>query len=142
RIANKVPVDTVLSYCRFNLLIGDMDHLLTPTAEGKHMGLINASPLHMGLLGETPIPAWHPAPQPVRNAAAQVRQLCRNHNLNPAQVALRYCLEHPYVATTLVGMVSAEQVRTNLQALDLQLEQALLDEIQTIVRPAKDVVWP
>jgi len=142
RIASTIPVDTFLSYCRFNLLIGDMDRLLTPTAEGKHMGLINASPLHMGLLGEAPIPAWHPAPQSVRHAAAQVRQLCRRHNLNPAHVALRYCLQHPYVATTLVGVTSAEQVRTNLQALDLQLEQTLLDEIEALVRPAKDIVWP
>ena len=56
RIAGTVPVDTVLSYCRFNLLIRDMDALLTPTAEARNMGLIIASPLHMGLLGEAPIP--------------------------------------------------------------------------------------
>lgn len=142
RLASAVPVDSVLSYCRFNLLIRDMDDLLTPTAKPRHMGLIIASPLHMGLLSDSPIPAWHPAPQPVRNAAARVRQLCRCYNLNPAQVALRYCVGHPYVATTLVGMVSAEQVRTNIEALDLKLEEGLLDEIERVVGPAKDVVWP
>ncbi|HYZ86225.1 MAG TPA: aldo/keto reductase [Bryobacteraceae bacterium] len=142
RIVGAVPVDTVLSYCRFNLFVRDMDDLLTPVVDANKIGLINASPLHMGLLGEGPIPAWHPAPQPVRDAAARVRQLCRDRNLNPAQVGLRYCLNHPYVATTLVGMSSPEQVRTNVEALDLRLEETLLHELQRTVGSAKNVVWP
>src|SRR3954471_5609975 len=57
RIAHTLPVDTVLSYCRFNLFVRDMDDLLTPTLEQNKIGLINASPLHMGLLSEGPVPA-------------------------------------------------------------------------------------
>ena len=32
RIAQSVPVDTILTYCRYNLMITDMDHVLTPIA--------------------------------------------------------------------------------------------------------------
>jgi L-galactose dehydrogenase len=141
RIVQTTAVDTVLSYCRFNLLVRDLDDLLTPIAKAKDIGLINASPLHMGLLSESDIPAWHPAPQPVRDAAARVRKLCRDRGLNPVQVALSFCLQHPYVATTLVGMASVEQVRTNLGALALQVEPSLREAIEAAVAPARNVVW-
>ena len=52
RIAEDVPVDTILSYCRYNLMTTDMDLDLTPFAQDKHIGLINASGLHMGVLTE------------------------------------------------------------------------------------------
>jgi L-galactose dehydrogenase len=142
RILRTTAIDTVLSYCRFNLLVRDMDDLLTPAAKEKGVGLINASPLHMGLLSESHIPAWHPAPQPVRDAAERVRKLCRDRALNPVQVGLWYCLRHPYVATTLVGMASVQQVRTNLGALELQLEPSLLDDVEAAVAPLRNLVWP
>jgi L-galactose dehydrogenase len=142
RLIQAVPVHTVLSYARYNLFVRDMDSLLTPIAEARNVGLINASPLHMGLLGEARIPAWHPAPGAVREAAARVRQLCRDHNLNPAQVGLRYCLLHPSVSTTLIGIASIEQVQTNLEALELRLEQNLIDEIERTIGPARNLVWP
>jgi L-galactose dehydrogenase len=141
RILKITPIDTVLSYCRFNLLVRDMDDLLTPAAKAKNIGMINASPLHMGLLSESDIPSWHPAPPPVRDAAARVRKLCRDRGLNPAQVALSYCVQHAYVATTLVGMASVEQVTTNVGALELHLEPSLLNEIEAAVAPARDLVW-
>jgi L-galactose dehydrogenase len=141
RILRAGSVDAVLSYCRFNLLVRDMDTLLTPVAQEKGIGLINASPLHMGLLSESDIPAWHPAPQPVREAAARVRKICRNRGLNPVQVAISYCLQHPYVTTTLVGMASVEQVRTNLGALDLELDGSLMDEIEAAIGQARNFVW-
>src|SRR5436305_4610230 len=49
-IAQESPVDIILSYCRYNLMVNDMDILLTPFARERGIGLINAWPLHMGLL--------------------------------------------------------------------------------------------
>ena len=63
-IAEQAPVDTILSYCRYNLLSSDMDSMLTPFARAQGIGLINASPLHMGILTTNGAPAWHPAPRP------------------------------------------------------------------------------
>jgi L-galactose dehydrogenase len=142
RIVGSVPVDTVLSYCRFNLFVRDMDDLLTPVVQEKNIGLINASPLHMGLLSEAPIPAWHPAPQPVRQVAARLRELCRDHHLNPVQVGLSFCVRHPYVATTLIGIASPEQVRTNLGAIHLHVDENLSSEVQSTIEPVKNLVWP
>lgn len=60
-VATALPVYTVLSYCRYNLLFQDMDEVLTPLAISQGLGLINASPMAMGLLTPQGAPSWHPA---------------------------------------------------------------------------------
>jgi aryl-alcohol dehydrogenase-like predicted oxidoreductase len=48
RVAEAAPVDTVLSYCRYNPRVVDLDRLLTPFLRERESGLINASAFHMG----------------------------------------------------------------------------------------------
>jgi L-galactose dehydrogenase len=59
-VAVQVEVDTLLSYCHYNLMDTTMLPVLGPVACQKNMGLINASPLHMGLLTDRGAPDWHP----------------------------------------------------------------------------------
>jgi L-galactose dehydrogenase len=135
-------VDGLLSYCRYNLLIDDMDTWLTPIAKSRGIGLINASPLHMGILSPSGAPAWHPAPAEVKAAGERIVELCERQGINPSALALRYCIDHPYVATTLVGMSDGQQVRENLQALTLEIDPQLAAGIARIVAPVKNLVWP
>ena len=141
-IAERERVDTILSYCHYNLLATDLDAILTPFAEANGIGLINASPLHMGLLSGSPIPEWHPAPVEVRRAAAEFVDFCQVRGLNPAVVGLRFCIGHPYVASTLIGMSTCKEVETNIEALAFEIEPALQSEIEDLVASAKNVGWP
>ncbi len=141
-VASSVEVDTVLSYCRYNLMITDLDDLLTPLCEEKGIGLINASPLHMGVLTERGAPAWHPAPQKVREAGARAAEFCRKQGVDIATVALRFCLNHPYVATTLVGMADPEHTLRNVRAMETDVDPAILAGIAHMVVPVKDITWP
>jgi L-galactose dehydrogenase len=77
----------------------------------------------------------------VRRAAADVVELCRERGFDPVVVALSFCIGHPYVASTLVGMSTREQVDTNLKALNFEISPAFLAEIEQVVAPAKNVVW-
>ena len=122
-------------------MIRDLDRWLTPVAERLGIGLINASPLHMGLLTEQGAPEWHPAPQSVKEVSAQVVELCKAHGAEPATVALGFCLSHPSVSSTLVGMTSVGQVRQNLRALDAQPDPALLAQIEAVIAPVRDATW-
>jgi L-galactose dehydrogenase len=142
RIAEAVPVDTILSYSRYNLMITDMDDVLTPFAKKHGIGLINAAGLHMGILTQEGAPAWHPAPQEVHRAARKAADLCRERGADIAEVAIRFCLEHPYVSSTLVGMGSEAQVKANLKLLRVQTDPVLVDEIRSVVGPAFNHVWP
>lgn len=137
-VAVRAQVDTVLSYCRYNLLIRDLDTWLTPALEEREIGLINASPLHMRILTDTEAPAWHPAPKAVKEAGAEVVRLC---GTDTATLALRFCLDHPYVSSTLVGMSNAAEVTSNIGALEKRFPAGILAEIEKIVEPVKNMAW-
>ena len=76
-IVETQEIDTVLSYCRYNLLDTTMDDILTPVVKKKSIGLINASPLHMRILTEKGAPDWHPAPEKVLKGAKEAIQFCQ-----------------------------------------------------------------
>jgi L-galactose dehydrogenase len=142
RIAQAVPVDTILSYCRYNLLITDMDDSLTAFARAKGIGLINASAFHMSMLTERGAPDWHPAPAEVREAGRKAAAFCRARGVNIADVALRFCLDHPYVSSTLIGMSTRGELQANLEVLGGRSDPALIAELRTLVGPAFNHVWP
>jgi L-galactose dehydrogenase len=140
-IAERAQVDCMITYCRYNLMISDMNDVLLPVAKEKSIGLINASPLHMGVLTEGGVPEWHPSSLEIRAIGQQVVTLCKARGVSAPLVALRYCLDHPYVSSTLVGMASRELVRANLKALDYRIEPELLAKIEAIVRPVHNQIW-
>jgi L-galactose dehydrogenase len=142
RIIQSTSVDSVLTYCRYNLMNTDMDEVLTPTARKGCVGLINASGLNMGILTEYGAPNWHPAPTKVRDAGKQAVELCKKRGVSAARVALRFCFDHPYVSSTLVGMSTRSQVETNLEALRAATDLELQSELQHILKPVLNYVWP
>ena len=141
-IADQAQVDSILSYCRYNLLVRDMDTALAPFAQHHGIGVINASPLHMGILTERGAPAWHPAPHSVCDAGSRVVELCRSHGVDASELALGFCLDYPHVASSLVGMSTRGHVERNLKSLALHHDPELFAEIQAIVAPVLDCVWP
>lgn len=140
-IVERVEVDTVLTFCRYNLMIDDMDAILTPVCREKNIGLVNASPLHMRILTEKGPPEWHPAPEEVKAAGRRIVEACKEAGVNVSDVAMRYCLDHPDVATTLVGMSKERHVEMNTRALDFEIPEGLLERIEEIVAPVKNVSW-
>ena len=141
RIAQAVPVDAILNYCHYNLLVNDMDRQLTPFAEERGIGLINASPLHMGILTEQGGPEWHPAPPEVRSAVRKARELCQAHGASLSDIALRFCLDYPNAAATLVGMSTTQEVSRNLGALDGPPPPEMMREIEAVLAPVHNTVW-
>jgi L-galactose dehydrogenase len=141
RIAEAAPVDTILSYCRYNLMITDMDQVLTPFSQEREIGLINASPLAMRLLTEEGPPDWHPAPPAVLDAAKRIADLCRVHGAKVSAVALQFCLAHPYVSSTLTGMATANQVEDNVRVVEADLDPELLTQVHAVLGSARDLRW-
>jgi L-galactose dehydrogenase len=142
RIAEAVPVDAILSYCHYNLMNTQMDDVLTGFARERGIGLINAAGLHMGMLTEQGPAQWHPAPQNVRDAARKAADYCQEHGENIAEVALRYCLQHPYVSSTLVGIANPAQLEASLKLLSTTTDPGLLRQVQAILAPVFDYEWP
>ena len=140
-LAETTAVDTMLSYCRHSLLVSDIDALLTPALRDKGCGLILASPMHMGLLSGGSVPSWHPASPALRELAHRIVELCVENGADPASVALRYCLDHPYATSTLVGMSNIEEVQQNLKALDCTIAPELQAKIKVLAATAQEPIW-
>ncbi|MFZ0590009.1 MAG: aldo/keto reductase [Bryobacteraceae bacterium] len=141
-VAVRGEVDIVMSYCRYNLLIRDLDMYLTPVLKEHGIGLLNASPLDMGILTECGAPEWHPAPDRVKKAGQKIVELCRSKGINVASAALRFCLDHPDVSSTFVGMSKPEHVDTNLKAFELGTDPDFLASVERLAGPDLNVTWP
>jgi aryl-alcohol dehydrogenase-like predicted oxidoreductase len=141
RIADAIPVDSILSYCRYDLLINDLDTTLIPFADSHGIGVINASPLHMGVLTERGAPDWHPAPPSVHSTAREALSFCQERNVDLSALALGFCLDYSRVASTLVGMSKTSHVHRNLHALRT-VDHGLIDQVRGVLAPASNTVWP
>ncbi len=140
-VAEVIDVDTILTYCRYNLMDRSMDDILTPTAKRKGIGLINASPLHMRVLTNLGAPDWHPAPKRVWAVGEQVAAYCREQGADIADLAMRFVLQHEAVATTLVGMSKVRSVERNLKAVGKEPDPELLAAVLEMIEPVANVVW-
>ncbi len=50
-------------------------------------------------------------------------------------------MDHPLIATTIVGMCEVHVVQQNLEAVDLEIPEELLEKILTLVEPVKNRMW-
>jgi aryl-alcohol dehydrogenase-like predicted oxidoreductase len=66
----------------------------------------------------------------VPGAVAEYATLARQHGLSPAEMALAFCRSRPFVASTIIGATTLEQLRENLNLPELAPE--LLQDIAEI----------
>jgi L-galactose dehydrogenase len=135
-------LDVVLNYCHYSLAGASMLTALLPVAEAPPAGLINASALMMGLFSSKGPPPWHPAPEPLKERCAEVRELCKSRGASPEILALHFALGESRIHSTLVGMSSIAEVDMNLGAVDEPLDAELLADVLTILEPVRDMEWP
>ncbi|CAK9884329.1 MAG: Protein tas [Candidatus Erwinia impunctatus] len=65
-------------------------------------------------------------------ATAEYVSLARQHGINPAQMALAFVRQQPFVASTLLGATTLEQLQTNIDSFNLTLSPELLGELEAI----------
>ena len=129
-------------FVRYNILNQSLEPLLSSLHQ-KGVGVIAGAPLAEGLYSNrifrirSKKDLWYLA----RAAAHFRRQLIQgqkfrfiNHvdGMTGAQVALRYVLDNPAVASAVVGTTSAEHLQSNLQALQMTLPPDVLSRIRNI----------
>ena len=141
QIAREVEVDTVLSWGHYTLLDDEINDELVPLAQEKGFGLLNAAPLMQRILSDAPIPSWQNSPQPVKDLQPKLLQLCGEYGVALSDVAIRFALDHPAIATTIIGMNTQRQVEQNVRVLDFRIPDALLERIGELVAPVKNWMW-
>ncbi|GDX05241.1 NADP(H)-dependent aldo-keto reductase [Buttiauxella selenatireducens] len=67
-------------------------------------------------------------------AVAAYVDVAKRHNLDPAQMALAFVRRQPFVASTLLGATTLEQLKTNLESLHLDLSEEVIEELEAVNR--------
>jgi aryl-alcohol dehydrogenase-like predicted oxidoreductase len=142
-IIDHVPpktVESVLSFCHYCLnddsLADYLDYF-----EQRGIGVINASPFSMGLLTERGAPDWHPAPPPLRDLCREAANHCRVEGSSIEQLALRYAVDNPRIATTLFSTTHPENVLQNIHWSQEPLNEELLADVRRILEPRFRDTW-
>jgi L-galactose dehydrogenase len=139
-VLDRAPLDIILSYCHYCLNDDSLASLL-PYLESKNVGILNAAPTAMGLLTDDGPPPWHPAPQTLKDAAAQAAAYCRSRGRNITALAIHYSLADPRIASTFFGSAFPEQVADNIRWAKEPLDTELLAEVQKILAPVHNQTW-
>lgn len=132
----------------YSLLYRTHDLDFAELSHYEDVGLLAYSPLAAGILtgkylnGE--VPAGSRASingdlggrlQPHQEApAAAYVEIAGRHGLDPAQMALAFCLTRPFLTSAIIGATSMEQLRTNIGAADITLSDEVLQEIAVVHR--------
>ncbi|MBY8030231.1 NADP(H)-dependent aldo-keto reductase [Vibrio fluvialis] len=70
-------------------------------------------------------------PQGLKATEAYVN-LAREFGLDPAQMALAFVNQRPFVASNIIGATNLQQLKSNIDSLELELSEELLLKIQEI----------
>ena len=141
QIARETNPDTVLSWGHYNLLEDEINDELVPLSAGLGFGLMNAAPLMQRILSDGNLPPWHRSPDEVKALQPVLLELCKSYGVRLSEVALRYAMDHPKVATTIVGMCELDVVKQNVAAVDFEIPSELLRKIEPLVAPVKNRMW-
>lgn len=58
--------------------------------------------------------------------------LAHDHNLSPTQLALAFVNSRPFVAANIIGATTLEQLKENIESIDVTLSDTVLQEIEQI----------
>jgi D-threo-aldose 1-dehydrogenase len=118
RFVTRSDLDVVLIAGRYTLLDQRAARTLLPACVAGGVAVIAAAPYNSGLLSsERPSAGgrfdYAAAPDAVVARATEIATVCGEHGIELPEAALRFPLQHPAVATVLVGCGTPDEVSEN-----------------------------
>ena len=134
-------VESVLSFCHYclndEMLLDYLDFF-----EQNNIGVINASPFSMGLLSQRGAPAWHPAPEPLKEACSKATEYCDQQGYPIDKLAIQYSTAlNPRIATTLFSSANPKNVLKNIGYVNEPFDAQLAQKVQEIIGDQMRVRW-
>lgn len=134
-------VESVLCFCHYclndEMLLDYLDFF-----EQNNVGVINASPLSMGLLSQRGAPAWHPAPDALKEACRRAMEYCNERNYPIEKLAMQYSTSlNPRIASTLFSSANPANVLKNIEFVNEPFDAQLAEEVQKIIGDQMRVRW-
>lgn len=133
---------------QYSLVVRDIEQEIVPVCELKGIGVVAWSPLGGGFLtgkyqpGQRTAPdtrsseGWaYPAAYFAANAdesLAVLLEVAKELGRSPAQVAVRWVLDQPFMTSAIVGARTLEQAQDNLLAVGWRLPDEALERLNTV----------
>ncbi|MCG9679978.1 NADP(H)-dependent aldo-keto reductase [Vibrio sp. Isolate24] len=147
RLAEKHELPRIVSIQNpYNLLNRSFEIGLSEISHYEGVQLLAYSPLAFGCLSGKYLDNARPqgarcslferfvryfTPQGIQATQAYVN-LAKEHGLDPAQMALAFVNQRPFVASNIIGATNLEQLKSNIDSLDVVLSEELLQGLQEI----------
>ncbi len=147
RLADKHALPRMVSIQNpYNLLNRSFEVGLSEISHHEGVKLLAYSPLAFGTLSGKYLHGAKPkgarcsryerfqryfTPQGIAATEAYVN-LAHEFNLDPAQMALAFVNQRPFVATNIIGATTLEQLKANIDSVELTLSTELLERINHI----------
>jgi aryl-alcohol dehydrogenase (NADP+) len=130
----------------YNLLNRVFDSALAEACYHTQVGLLAYSPLAFGMLTGKYLDAAPPTARLTlfpgfggryrkSNTEAAVREyqaIAQRHNLSLTQLALAFVRSRWFIASTIIGATSLEQLQENLSCTEISLDETILKEIDAV----------
>ena len=135
RFIRECDIDLVMLAGRYTLLEqGALDDLL-PLAEERGVGIVIAGVYNSGLLAQNRPPEnakydYEVAPDDLVSRAHRIADVCEMHWVTVPEAALAFVRAHPAVLSTVVGMRTRDQVRSNVSRAHAVVRAGLWDELR------------
>jgi aryl-alcohol dehydrogenase-like predicted oxidoreductase len=138
---------------QYSLVVRDIEEEIVPACELKGLGIVCWSPLAGGYLagkyrpGEANVagtrsaegwafPSRFFAPQ-AEKALAELLAISTRLDRSPAEVALRWVLDRPFMTSAIVGARNEAQLRQSLEATGWRLPEAEYERLEQISAPPR-----
>ena len=132
----------------YSLICRIFDLDLAEVAVHEKVGLVAYSPLSAGLLsgkyadGAIPAGSRRTIQETLNGRYGEQSAgvvglygaVAQKHGLDLAQMALAFCLTRPFMTSAIIGATSMEQLKTNIAAKDVTLDDAVMADIQAVYR--------
>ncbi|MCG5532511.1 NADP(H)-dependent aldo-keto reductase [Halorhodospira sp. 9621] len=130
----------------YSLLNRSYEVGLAEVSHRERCGLLAYSPLGFGVLSGKYLDGQRPAAARLTlyerfqrytgergvTATRAYVDLAREHDLDPAQMAIAFATQRPFCTSTIIGATTQAQLADNLAAADLTLPEAVHDGIEAI----------
>ncbi|MFM9270841.1 NADP(H)-dependent aldo-keto reductase [Halomonas elongata] len=149
RLADRLGLPRVASVQNpYSLLNRTFEVGLAEIAHRENVGLLAYSPLGFGVLSGKYLDGARPegarltryerfqrytSPQAEQAVRAYV-EIAREHDLDPAQMALAFVNSRPFLTSNIIGATTMAQLESNLASESLRLGDEVLDAIEDVHR--------
>ncbi|WP_150467384.1 aldo/keto reductase [Francisella sp. SYW-9] len=135
----------------YNLLRRRDETDIMETCALENVSYLSWSPLHAGILsgkylnGNAPEGSRMSSPErrsryaaklnPIVDAAVeQYIAVAKKHNLDVCQMALAFTIRKPYMSCSIIGATNLHQLKSNINAINLDLSEEVLADIEKVRR--------